>query len=55
MAEEFGAARAETLATDHVFSGLGERTIEQALAAGISAKDIWRQVCAEFDVPRERR
>ncbi|MFC4004633.1 DUF3046 domain-containing protein [Prauserella oleivorans] len=55
MAEEFGATRAEMLAKDHVLSGLGGRTVEQALEAGIPAKEIWQAVCAEFEVPAERR
>ncbi|MFE0026602.1 DUF3046 domain-containing protein [Amycolatopsis sp. NPDC059021] len=55
MAEEFGSGRAEILSKDHVFSGLGGRTVEQALAAGTPAKEIWREVCAAFDVPPERR
>ncbi|WP_019815235.1 DUF3046 domain-containing protein [Saccharomonospora saliphila] len=55
MSEEFGAARAEMLSVDHVFSGLGGRTVEQALDDGVPAKEIWREVCAEFDVPAERR
>ncbi|RZQ59969.1 DUF3046 domain-containing protein [Amycolatopsis suaedae] len=55
MAEEFGTVRAEMLAKDHVLSGLGGRTVEQALAAGVSAKEIWQEVCAAFDVPAERR
>jgi hypothetical protein len=55
MVEEFGAGRAETLSKDHVFSRLGGRTVEQALAAGTPTKEIWRTVCAEFDVPPERR
>ncbi|TVT52156.1 DUF3046 domain-containing protein [Amycolatopsis rhizosphaerae] len=55
MAEEFGPGRAEVLAKDHVFSSLGGRTVEQALEAGIPAKEIWREVCVEFEVPAERR
>lgn len=55
MAEEFGAVRAETLASDHVLSALGGRTVNQALASGVPAKEVWRAVCAEFDVPAERR
>jgi hypothetical protein len=55
MADEFGPIRAEVLAKDHVFSALGGQTVEQALAAGLSAKEIWREVCAAFDVPAERR
>ena len=55
MAEEFGSMRAEMLAKDHVLTALGGRTIDQALAAGMSTKDIWRAVCDDFDVPPERR
>lgn len=55
MADEFGATRAEMLAKDHVLSGLEGRTVEQALEAGVPAKEIWKQVCTEFEVPAERR
>ncbi|OLT45282.1 hypothetical protein BJF85_01440 [Saccharomonospora sp. CUA-673] len=55
MADEFGATRAEMLAKDHVLSGLDGRTVEEALEAGVPAKDVWRQVCVEFEVPAERR
>ena len=55
MAEEFGAARAGSLAADHVFAAFSSRTVDQALEAGWDPKDIWRAVCAEFDVPPERR
>lgn len=55
MADEFGVGGAATLALDHVFSGLGGRTVEQALEAGIPAKEIWRVVCAAFEIPAERR
>jgi hypothetical protein len=55
MADEFGPGRAQVLARDHVFSALGGRTVDQALTAGISAKEVWREVCAAFDIPPERR
>jgi Protein of unknown function (DUF3046) len=55
MAEEFGQIRSEMIAKDHVFSALGGRTVEEALDAGISPKDIWRAVCQAFEVPVERR
>jgi hypothetical protein len=55
MADEFGPGRAATLARDHVFSGLGGLTVEQALEVGIPAKEIWQTVCAAIDVPAERR
>ncbi len=55
MAEEFGEIRADMLARDHVFSALENRTVDQALEAGVSTKEIWRAVCEVFEVPPERR
>jgi Protein of unknown function (DUF3046) len=55
MAEEFGEIRADMLARDHVFSSLGNRTVDQALEAGVSTKEIWRAVCDAFEVPPDRR
>ncbi len=55
MADEFGEIRADMLARDHVFSSLGSRTVDQALEAGVSAKEIWRAVCDAFEVPPDRR
>lgn len=55
MADEFGPARAGSLATDHVFTELDGRTVEQALEAGTDPREVWRVVCRTFDVPPERR
>ena len=55
MADEFGGVRADMLARDHVFSSLGNRTVDQALEAGLPTKEIWRAVCDAFEVPPERR
>lgn len=55
MAEEFGEIRADMLARDHVFSALDSRTVDQALEAGMSTKEIWRVVCDAFEVPPDRR
>ncbi|GAB3464120.1 DUF3046 domain-containing protein [Actinophytocola sediminis] len=55
MAEEFGEIRADTMARDHVFGSLGNQTVDQAIEAGVSAKEIWRAVCDAFEVPPERR
>ena len=51
---EFGGAYAATVAMDHCLSGLGSRTVEQALADGIPPKRIWYAVCEDFSVPPER-
>ncbi|HUW78450.1 MAG TPA: DUF3046 domain-containing protein [Candidatus Nanopelagicaceae bacterium] len=45
MNEHYGPAWAASYARDTVISGLGGRTIEQALAAGDSVKDVWRATC----------
>ena len=55
MEAEFGAARASSVARDHVFAQLGDRTVEQALEFGIDAKDVWAAVCEVYDVPPARR
>lgn len=55
MREQFGEAYAESLAKDYVIEGLGSRTIEQALAEGVGAKEIWRAVCEAFDLPATAR
>lgn len=55
MAEEFGEIRAEMLAQDHVLSALGGRTVDEALEAGLSPKDVWQALCEAFEVPAERR
>lgn len=55
MRAQFGDTYAASVAKDHVFAELGDRTVEQALAGGEDAKTVWRAVCAEFDVPQNLR
>lgn len=55
MDDEFGAVRAGSIARDHVFSALDGRTVAEALEAGAEPRDVWRAVCAEFEVPADRR
>ena len=50
MDERFGPSYSRSLALDYRLPELG-RTIEEAFAAGVETKDVWRAVCAEFDVP----
>ncbi|MGK8491118.1 DUF3046 domain-containing protein [Nocardia asiatica] len=51
---EFGVARGDALLTDHVIPALGGRTGADAIEAGTDPRDVWRALCAEFDVPRAR-
>ena len=55
MADHFGEGYADTFARDHVMSGLGGRTVHQALDAGWEATDVWRVVCTTMGVPAENR
>ncbi|MGF7239133.1 MAG: DUF3046 domain-containing protein [Frankia sp.] len=51
MRRQFGDTYAESLARDHVVSGLGGRTVHEALNRGDDPKAIWRALCEEFEVP----
>lgn len=55
MDDHFGAGYARSVAHDHVLQSLGGRTVDQALESGESAKQVWRAVCDEFEVPARKR
>ncbi len=55
MRRQFGTAYANSYAHDVVLAELGGRTVHEALAAGMAAKDVWRAVCEVVDVPAPLR
>ena len=55
MQAQFGSLRAPSVASDHVFSALGGRTVNEALAAGEDPKVVWLAVCNDFDVSETLR
>jgi len=55
MTAQFGETYARSVAKDHVFARLGDRTAEQALADGIDAQLVWRAVCEAYEVPERLR
>ena len=55
MRAQFGETYAESVAKDQVLRELGDRTVNQALAEGEDAKNVWRAVCEAFDVPERLR
>ncbi|MBB4930257.1 hypothetical protein F4561_001077 [Lipingzhangella halophila] len=55
MYEQFGETYAESLARDYVIETLGSRTVDQALADGTGAKEVWRAVCEDFGLPAAAR
>jgi Protein of unknown function (DUF3046) len=55
MREQFGDEYAESVAKDFVLSGLGDRTVNKALADGEDVKRVWRAVSENFNVPDRLR
>lgn len=55
MDGHFGETYAQSVAKDYVLAGLGGRTVQRALADGEDVKDVWRAVCAEFQIPQRLR
>jgi Protein of unknown function (DUF3046) len=51
---QFGPVRGASLLVDHVLTGFGGRTAAQAIEDGIDPRDVWRALCADFDVPRDQ-
>ncbi|MBF6173992.1 DUF3046 domain-containing protein [Nocardia blacklockiae] len=51
---EFGVVRGDSLLNDHVLLDMGGRTGAQAIESGVDPREVWRALCAEFDVPRSR-
>ena len=51
--DEFGAF-GRVLLRDTVVLELGSRTANEALAAGVPARDVWLALCRVQEVPRER-
>jgi hypothetical protein len=54
MEARFGAGYAHSLAADYRLPLLSA-TVNDALEQGVEAKEVWRAVCAEFEVPNSLR
>jgi Protein of unknown function (DUF3046) len=50
----FGSVRGGSLLVDHVLTALGGRTAVQAIEDGVDPRDVWRALCADFDVPKDQ-
>lgn len=55
MNDEFGESYAGSLARDHVLGALDNRTVLEALEAGVPPREVWEAVCVDLDVPVEHR
>ena len=52
--DEFGPAQGRVLLHELVIDELDGHTPEQALEAGVAAREIWVALCRANDVPPER-
>jgi len=50
----FGRVYGSSVLVDHVLTALGGRTASQAVEDGVEPRDVWRALCADFDVPRDQ-
>lgn len=55
MESALGGAFARHWASTHVMSALGGRTADEALAAGVPPKTVWRVVHSELELPDRER
>lgn len=55
MERRFGVSYATSYAADQVLAQLGGRTVQEALAAGEDAKQVWRAVCDATSAPVSER
>jgi hypothetical protein len=51
----FGEGYADSWARDVTIADLDGRTVAEALADGIAAKQVWRAVCRQVEVPGSLR
>jgi DUF3046 family protein len=55
MESALGPTYAHVWSREYVIAGLGERTVDQALAEGWEAKAIWREVWRVLELPARDR
>lgn len=55
VTDEFGAEYGRVLTSDLVLGAVGGRTADQAIAAGVDAREVWLALCDATDVPANRR
>ncbi len=51
---QFGRVRGASVIVDHVLTGFDGRTAAQAIEDGVEPRDVWRALCADFDVSRDQ-
>lgn len=54
VTRRFGDVYGASVLADHVLSALGGCSAAAAIEAGVEPRDVWRALCADFDVPRDQ-
>jgi Protein of unknown function (DUF3046) len=54
VTQQFGTVYGASVLADHVLTNLGGRTAAQAIEDGVDPRDVWRALCVDFDVPRDK-
>jgi hypothetical protein len=55
MDDHLGSGYSASFAADHVLTELDGCTVEQALAAGVETKTVWRAVVVALELPPSAR
>lgn len=55
LEEALGPAYARSWASMYVLADLGGRTVDEALAAGVPPKEVWRAVWSALELPARER
>lgn len=55
MERHLGPSYARTWARDQVLPDLGDRTVCEALDAGLATKEVWRAVWRSLELPASER
>lgn len=55
LERHLGAGYASVWADQHVMSGLGERTVREALDAGATPREVWSAVWERLELPASER
>jgi hypothetical protein len=55
MEDALGVTYARSWASMYVIADLGGRTVDEALAAGVPPKEVWRAVWAVLGLPARER
>lgn len=54
IVDEFGESEGKWISHSHVLAKLGG-TADELIERGVDPRDVWLELCEDFEVPEERR